>query len=258
MFRTTTLILVSAGLLFTATMVRADTIPLLQDDDTGAVILNDGFEGSTVGQKPSSPWMGGTYGGSTGSVLTTCDLESEGIAANEGSKYVKLYRPDQSGGVYLQGVGTSANSGDGDTIRLQIAFRVDGVESSIYATSGLDGTAIAEFGLFGNGDVAIVTPDQQDWGILDQKANVGQWNTLVVTHVNGVDAWSVSVNGAAFETRQGFTGRSALAFDGITLQSDSRNSTGYWDASPIPEPGTSITLLTAIVSLLAYAWRRRK
>jgi hypothetical protein len=238
---------------------HADVVPLLTNVSTSQVILaDDGFESSTVGEEPISPWGGGLYGGSANSVLAVCDLASEGFAAYEGSKFLKLYRPDEYGGVFAQAVGSSANSGDGNNIRLEMAFRVDGTESSLYATNGSGGNPIAQFGFFGNGDVGIVTPDQQDYDILTQKANVGQWNKLVVTHTNGVDAWSVSVNGAAFETRQGFTGMSALALDGITLQSDSRNSTGYWDAVPIPEPSSLVMLFCTVVGLLAYAWRRRK
>lgn len=258
MFRVSTLLLAFAILLATSTIACAGMIPMLKNDDTSAVIFSDGFEGSTVGQIPSSPWVGGLYGGSTNSVLATCDLISEGFAAYEGSSFVKLYRPDEAGGVFLQGIGTAANSGDGDNIRLQIAFRVDGNESSLYATHGASGDPLAEFGVFGNGDVTVVTPDGQNWDILTQKANVGQWNTLVITHKNGVDAWSVSVNGAPFETRQGFTGMSALSLDGITLQSDTRSSTGYWDAIPVPEPSTVVVLASGLMGLLAYAWRKRE
>lgn len=260
MFRASTLLLAFAILFATFTIASAGMIPMLKNDDTGAVIFSDGFEGSTVGQVPSSPWVGSDYqsGYANGCTLATRDLASEGFAAYEGSNYVELYRPNVSGGVRLKGIGTAANSGDGENIRLQIAFRVDGNESSIYATNGAGGTLTAQFGMFGNGDVAIVTPNQQDWDILTQKANVGQWNELVVTHQNGVNAWSVSVNGAPFETRQGFTGMSALAFDGIMLQSDNKVTSGYWDAIPVPEPSALIVLASGLMSLLAYAWRKRK
>jgi hypothetical protein len=234
----------------------ADTVPLLKNDTTGAVIFSDGFEGSTVGEPASSPWSSGAAASEC--VTAVCDLASEGFAAYEGSKYLKLYRPDVPGNVYVQGIGTAANSGDGDMVRLQIAFRVDGMESSIYATNGVGGTPLAELGMFGNGDVTVVTPDGNDWGVLTQKAHIGVWNTMVVTHQNGADAWSVSVNGAPFETRQGFAGMSALAFDGITMQSDNRNSTGYWDAMSVPEPSAFVVIMTGLVSLLAYTWRKRK
>jgi hypothetical protein len=251
MYRLIHCVLAVAVLCAMSVVAHADAIPLLKNVTTDTVVFTDDFESSTVGQKPGNPWTGGLYGGSENSVLVTADYASEGVPAYQGEKYVKLYRPDESGGAYLQGIGV--NSGDGDTIRLEIAFRISGTECSLYATSGSGGTGIAQFGMFGNGDVSVVTPDGNDWDILTQKANVDAWNTLVITHVNGVDAWSVSVNGASFETRQGTTGQSALAFDGITLQTDNRNSTGYWDA--VPEPMT-MSFLT--VGGLGILLRRRK
>jgi hypothetical protein len=239
---------------------RADTLPLLKNSDTSVAIFSDDFESSMVGQLPASPWQGGLYGGGASSVLATCDLTSEGFAAYQGNKFAKLYRPDESGGVYLFGYDATgaANSTSDAHIVFQGAFRVDGNESSLYATTGPSGTPLAEFGLFGNGDVTIVTPDGQDWGMLTQKANAEQWNTLVITHTNGVDSFGVSVNGAAFEYRQGFAGMLGYAWDGICMQSDNRNSTGYWDAIPAPEPSSFVLLALGLTSLLAYAWRRQR
>ncbi|MBN1554346.1 MAG: PEP-CTERM sorting domain-containing protein [Phycisphaerae bacterium] len=229
-------------------IAQADAIPLLKNVTTGATVFTDDFEGQTVGTQPGAPWTGGIYGGGVNSVVATCDYASQGVPAYQGDRYVKLYRPNESGGVYLQGIG--GNSDAGETIRLEIAFRIDGTESSVYAMNA-NGNPIAQFGMFGNGDVAIVTPNQQEWGILTQKSNVGEWNVLVVEHVNDVDSWSVSVNGAAPETGQGFTGMSGSDWVGIKLQSDSRNSTGYWDA--VPEPTT-----VALLSLGAIGVLRRR
>jgi hypothetical protein len=229
--------------------VRAEAIPMLTNVTEDAALFTDDFEGQTVGQMPTCPpWNSvGTYGTAGNSIVETCDYASEGVAAYQGEKFVKLYRPDVSGGVYLEGISDNSDDDSGDTIRLEIAFRIDGTESSIYAIRS-NGTPLAEFGLFGNGDVCMVTADLQNWVVLNQKANVGEWNVLVVEHVNGVDSWSVSVNGATPETGVGFTGQSDYDWKGICMKSDNRDSTGYWDA--VPEPATMSLLVLGGLSVL--------
>jgi hypothetical protein len=238
--------------------LQADFIKNLTTGDT---IFAEDYERGSVGQVPGTndPLVGTWYTAeNSGSSARVVDQTAAGFAPYEGTQFFKLDRPSGTYSSTLRAFGVDTNSSAGDTIKMDLAFRVTGTETSIVGKDA-DGRDLFVLGLFGSGVVEYLNPGGGDWTTLTQTYNANAWNTLELTHINGNQGWSVSVNGATPETGWCQSGMSAYTFSGFGIRNDAGGSTGYFDAvAPIPEPCTATLSLTGLVGLLAYAWRKRK
>ena len=89
---------------------------------------------------------------------------------------------------------------------------------------------------------------------------------MVLTHTNGTGTWTISVNGSTPKTAtftnpggNGYTGLTG-ALGGWDIYTNSGNMTAYVDCatSAVPEPSALVLVVTGLLGLLAYAWRRRR
>ena len=67
---------------------------------------------------------------------------------------------------------------------------------------------------------------------IDQTYNEGEWNRVIIRYINGSGEYSISVNGAEFETYFGVSSQdngSGGNLDGFRLQGDSDGTVFYLD-----------------------------
>ncbi len=258
MFRAIQFVLVAVVLFGTCAVAQAESIPLLKNVTTDSVIFHDDFESGTVGSPPGQydPTVGEwtSYSpGTNGSYAWVTDEATTGVASYEGSQYLDVYRgPLVSSSSVLQGFGIA--SGAGDVVMFQAAFYGSPALIFMDAAGGHLGRVWAEPG----GAFLVRDSGNANWLTLDQTWTAGQWNTLVVTHTNQTQDWTISVNGQTPETETSLAAGATGAVSGIFLMSSTYSGGAYLDALPIPEPGTLALLATGLIGLLCYAWRKRK
>lgn len=234
-------------------VVWANSIPWLTDTNTGAVVFDDNFESGALGSAPLATT--GTWSvPATSPVATVVDTGTAGFAANEGNQFMKLTRG--AGGQEYDGYGIAANSGDGHTIRLEMAFQAAaGADGNIGTLADSTETSLLLF--TGSGTVDYFATNPGRWVALNQAYNTTGWNTLVITHVNTAGSdYKVSINGAAFESIGSY---GAGNWSGVELDSPGNGLKSlYVDSVAVPEPATITLFSIGMVGLLAYAWRKRK
>ncbi|MBU4398930.1 MAG: LamG domain-containing protein [Planctomycetes bacterium] len=271
MLRAIQFVLVAVVLLATCAIAQATHIPLLVDSNTGNVILDDNFEGQTLGYVPNSPGVPAPVGtwhtvytnqsyayGS--SFVDVASPAAYGVAAYEGAQFVAVNRnplgEGYSGSIQGPiGTGVAANSGTSDVITLTVAYYLfSGPGSAVYAHDG-SGAVFGSILLAGAGTIGVLDSTGTIWQYLTQTGPTGAWNTLVVTHTNGTSDWTVSVNGQMPETRTGASG-SGKCWSGVSFCPGGDNTGAFFDA--VPEPSTLALLAGGLIGLLCYAWRRKR
>ena len=252
-----------------STAVRAESVPLLVNQTTGATIFDDNFENATVGLPPVATTGTWTVGEGTPTTYVPVLSDAWGWAGggpgpNQGTQMLGFTAED--GTSKLLGQGIAANSGSNHVVKLNLAFRIAvGTEISVYATGagadllqiGLFGPAAASEG-FANNSVRVVDSTGMTWLDTGFAADPNAWNTLTVTHTNETTAWAISVNGSPEYATTGYALGVSTAWDGLRIHNDLANVTGYFDAVAVPEPSVMVSLAIGLFGLLAYAWRKRK
>ncbi len=275
MFRAIQFVLVAVVLSGTCAVAQADNIPLLYNNTTGATVFDDNFEGHALGlfanqvtvNAPVGTWYargmndastdrvaivtktdGGSYGGSP--------LPPAGFDANEGVQFLSVSRSDSSP-PYALGTGVATNSGTGDLLTFTIAYHRQMLNDQLTMDMrDSNGAVLARIGLTSTQQINVGTSDLGAWQMLTQTSNDNAWNTLVVTHINGSSGWSLKVNDNSFETKTASTVNlgnwSQVYFKNGDMPS------GYYLDAVVPEPSTLALLVTGLIGLLCYAWRKRK
>ena len=197
------------------------------------VIFSDNFELGIVGESPGmdDPDVG-TWDWNELSIAEIVGApDTEEMTAAEGSQYLRIAR--LTGRPKLTAIGDldAADAGEeGDTVEIRFSFYFESGFASIYPRSG-DGDS-AQITFFPDGEVRIYGGGGAGWNILDQTYNEGEWNHVIIQYINGSGEYSISVNGAEFETYVGVSSEdngSGGNLDGFRLQGDGDGTVFYLD-----------------------------
>jgi hypothetical protein len=257
---------VSVALVLAATGVvaQAGYVPLLKNMDTGLSILEDNFESYALHVAPNNAgpaaatW--GTPGNATGGNAVGIWPNNYGaLTGGEGAQCLLLDRGSEDPGCWITGYGDAARSGNDETVKATMLFYNFNVETSVYLQQG--DTELLQVLLYGGagtdpGHVRVYNTELVDTGLTFAGDATPAFSKLEITHVNGTNAWDISVDGSAPVSVAGYA---AGNVDAIKFKCDGPHSTGLFDAvAEVPEPSTFALLASGFMGLLAYAWRNRK
>ena len=225
------------------------------------VIFSDGFENGTVGSVPTTTDGGGSWSSydiGTGP-YNVLAISTGVIAAREGVNYLGMYRGDAATQLPRLTGTPSAATNTGDTIAMSLSSYMWAGECSLmfYAS---DNTLLTQFGFWKDSGVSIVD-NTDNWRYFTASAPGSQWNDMVITHTNGSQAWTLSVNGGTAEALDSYAAGLTKNIGYFKFQIDSSGGDAGFDAvsvSIVPEPSMFVLLGVSVVSLLAYAWRKRR
>jgi hypothetical protein len=273
MFRAFQFGLCVVALLVMPAMVQvAGAVPIAVDTNTSAVSFDDDFETGTLGLAPTATvgtWQALNGGGT---VATTGDI---GFAPYEGSQLVNMTQGQK---LYGQAAASSAN---GDVMKVQMAFRPSNMTQfgasgptdyfvvlpvNSYFSSFSSCGELNEL-LFGDSGPSDVSYYNAGWHKMAQTFNKDAWNTITITHTNnGTDGYHISINGQTPEmvpylgTSWDPAGDPNLAGIEWGVAGGTNQAHLAIDAIPgvVPEPSTLALVVTGLIGLLAYAWRKRR
>ena len=200
------------------------------------VIFSDDFESGTTGEAPEAdgPKVG-TWNWNDTSVTEIRGLDNtKKMIAAEGSQYLKVAR--MSSRVKLTAVGdddAAIEGEEGDTVEIRFSFFYESGYASIYPGS-IDGDS-AQITFFPGGEVRIYGGADVGWNILDQTYNEDKWNHILIQYINGSGEYSMSVNGAEFETYESVSSEDngmGGNLDGLRFQGDGDGTVFYLDGIP--------------------------
>ena len=200
------------------------------------VIFSDDFESGTTGEAPEAdgPKVG-TWNWNDTSVTEIRGLDNtKKMIAAEGSQYLKVAR--MSSRVKLTAVGdddAAIESEEEDTVEIRFSFFYESGYASIYPGS-IDGDS-AQITFFPSGEVRIYGGADVGWNILDQTYNEDKWNHILIQYINGSGEYSMSVNGAEFETYESVSSEDngmGGNLDGLRFQGDGDGTVFYLDGIP--------------------------
>ncbi len=200
------------------------------------IIFSDDFESGIIGETPGmdNPDMG-TWdwnGLSIAEIAGTKDTEK--MTAAEGSQYVNIARLTGRPKLTAMGDLNASDAGEeGDTVEIRFSFFFKSGFASIYPRSG-DGDS-AQITFFPEGEIRIYGGGDIGWNILDQTYNENKWNRVLIQYINGSGEYSMSVNGAEFETYESVSSEDngkGGNLDGLRFQGDGDGTVFYLDGIP--------------------------
>ena len=199
------------------------------------VMFEDDFESRALGETPGGddPKVGNWEWNGASIAEVMGEEESEGMVAAEGEKYLKVAR--MPGRVNITAIGdfdAAADSEDGDTIEIRFSLFYESGYASVYPRSETGDSAQITF--FPSGEVRIYGGGDVGWQILDQTYNEGEWNQVIIQYINGSGEYSISVNGAEFETYPSVSSAdngSGGNVQGFRLQGDGDATVFYLDGA---------------------------
>lgn len=246
-------------------VAQAAYVPLLQNVTTGQAIFYDDFESYDLYSAPNNcgpagaTWSAPTVLGS--SSVGVWNTTYGGLTGGEGDQCLLLDRVDQA--CWITAYGDASLSGSGETVKASLLFYNFNAETSLYFNQG--DTQLLQIGLWGGngtsdpGIVKVVAPDGSAWidtGFTFPNEAAPAWTKLEVTHVNGTDQFAISVNDGTPFTATGYASGNLNA---LMFKPDANYSTGLFDAvEEVPEPATLGLLVSGVLGLLAYAWKKRR
>jgi hypothetical protein len=258
------------GALVVSALASADTINLT----THQTLFSDNFESQPEGQTShiaAPDGRGGLdaanpTGGSPGSwsvfdqnnytgVQVTDHAGGGDPGAAQGTKYLRLYRPDGGGDSAAQERFSAEAATNGDHIRWEQGLNIDAA-SAPYAQL-----------LFraANDDVRVNLMMDAAGNVLSYSGGSfnplsgvsftpGAWQRWTVDYNVGASTFDIAVGGTS-ATGCAATSAGSVGYVGFVCNGA---STFYLDAPPLPEPSSIVLVVSAMLGLLAYAWRKRK
>jgi hypothetical protein len=236
----------------------------------GTTLFADNFESGTVDSDLGTAVVGswGPSGDAPGR-QTYESLASEGVAPYSGNQFAKLVK-DYGGApnpLYLDttfNAAAVANSGAGDLLRTEMAFRVNprgGLGVNTFGIMFVDAAGPAgprgknEFMEFQIDDTGALyyTDITTFFTPLAATQAVGAWNTLRIDYVNGSGSFSVSVNGGTPEIVSNGVQANGNATKLLFVNYDSAASAGaYLDSlsNNVPEPASMVLMAAGSVWML--------
>jgi hypothetical protein len=241
------LLIVVAIACVTAGSAQVAAVPMVYNDSTSTVLVDWNMEGD------GNPTVGSAWSFGDTSVVTAA---SEGISAREGSQILKSYRTGADSGTEIY-FGSTPGASDVTTTTLALRCKDAASYVAFYGCSSPESESLAAFMFEGTGLIKYHSTSWQ--AITGLTNNIGQWNDVSLTHTNGTGNWTVTVNGVSKNITI-TDGANWPDYLGVLKSWDIKNmnypSTVYLDA--VPEPTSLVLLVTGMIGLLAYAWRKRK
>ena len=258
------------GVLLASASVYADIVNV----STSSTLFSDNFESQPAGQTShiaAPDGRGGLAvasptGGSPGSWSVFDQNSYEGVqvtdhtgggdpGAAQGSKYLRMYRPDGGGYSVAKEMFSAEAATTGNHIQweqelnisaaaapnAQILFRAANDDTRINLTMDAAGDVLT----YWNGDF---------YPLSGVSFTPGAWQKWTLDYNIGDGVYSISVGST---NAAGCGAVSGGSVDYVAFVSNGP-STFYVDAAPIPEPSSIVLLGSAMVGLLAYAWRKRR
>jgi len=223
------------------------------------VLFSHDFENSTVG-RPPRPWDPeyGAYDGTyTGASTVVVDASNSYIVPFEGERAVQMKRVWFRAPELAMEFEMADLESEGDELRIAFALNVQCGSANV--------SLIGDRGWYSRWGNLLDLKFYDDGKIrsgsgwfsnrLETTHNPGEWNTVVITQVNGSGEYAISVNHSTFET-----GRLRRHTDltGIRLTNGSCCSTVFYDGVlSIPEPSTAVLLAIWALGMLVPPRRLR-
>lgn len=199
--------------------------------------------------------------GSPENIQVTDSIASPDPGTLQGKNYLRIHRATDAGGDNGQATGIFATqSTTGDHIRVEEMVNISSAAqiTPFYLTMFGSSSRYA-IGLFANGNAAN--------GSIDYYAPDGNVNASGLSFTAGTwQKWQVDYNigdaNMLFSIGGGTPVSLAVHSPGDLLNVGfNRGAIGsgevYVDEAPVPEPASIVLLLTGLIGLLAYAWRKR-
>lgn len=263
------------ALLAVAVMQTNASATIIENVTAGTTVFADDYEGVTANTLPAPDTTAdylpvattGTWNVDySGTRLTqVANLASPGAA--QGSNYLRIYRqhPDYDDGIRADGSLSTPQATTGDVLKFStmvyLPSATDVADRATIALSGTGFTTDARAFITTDGAGSVFCYDAGWANKIDTGVNyqTDVWQQWDVTYAVGAGTFSLAIDG---NSASGLTTMSAGSVGVVSMINNAYQQTVggsvYFDAVPVPEPSAIALMVSAMVGLLAYAWRKRK